>query len=78
MPKVYKRHDKSDIFIHWFNAACWFLLLLTGVGLIQNPAIDPLIRLSGAMRAMVGVAATCSLSMSISASHGYSASSSTC
>lgn len=38
---VFKRHDKSDIFIHWFNAACWLLLLLTGVGLIQNPAIDP-------------------------------------
>ncbi|QJB55948.1 cytochrome b/b6 domain-containing protein [Pseudodesulfovibrio sp. zrk46] len=41
MPKLHKRHDKSDIFIHWFNAACWLLLLLTGVGLIQNPAIDP-------------------------------------
>ncbi|WFS62887.1 cytochrome b/b6 domain-containing protein [Pseudodesulfovibrio thermohalotolerans] len=39
--KTYKRHDRSDIFIHWFNAACWLLLLLTGVGLIQNPAIDP-------------------------------------
>ncbi len=42
MPNLlHKRHDKSDIFIHWFNAACWLLLLLTGVGLIQNPAIDP-------------------------------------
>ncbi|HKI80434.1 MAG TPA: cytochrome b/b6 domain-containing protein [Pseudodesulfovibrio sp.] len=39
--KTYKRHDRSDIFIHWFNAACWLLLLLTGLGLIQNPAIDP-------------------------------------
>lgn len=38
---MYKRHDGSDIFMHWFNAVCWFLLLLTGVGLIQNPAIDP-------------------------------------
>ena len=41
MPKLHKRHDRSDIFIHWFNAACWLLLLVTGVGLIQNPAIDP-------------------------------------
>jgi formate dehydrogenase subunit gamma len=39
--KTYKRHDRSDIFIHWFNAACWLLLLLTGVGLIGNPAVDP-------------------------------------
>lgn len=52
---MHKRHDKSDIFIHWFNAVCWFLLLLTGVGLIQHPAIDPFG--SGypeALRAMVG------------------------
>lgn len=55
MPKMHKRHDRSDIFIHWFNAACWLLLLITGVGLIQNPAVDPFG--SGypqAMRAMVG------------------------
>jgi len=53
--KMYKRHDSSDIFIHWFNAVCWLLLLLTGIGLIQNPAIDPFG--SGypeAMRSMVG------------------------
>lgn len=53
--RTYKRHDRSDIFIHWFNAACWLLLLITGVGLIQNPAIDPLG--SGypeTLRAMVG------------------------
>ncbi|MEF2229843.1 MAG: cytochrome b/b6 domain-containing protein [Pseudodesulfovibrio sp.] len=42
MPKLHKRHDRSDILIHWFNAACWLLLLVTGVGLIQNPDIDPL------------------------------------
>jgi len=56
MPNImFKRHDKTDIFIHWFNAVCWLLLLLTGVGLIQHPAIDPFG--SGypeAMRAMVG------------------------
>lgn len=36
-----KRHDKSDIRIHWFNAICWFTLLLTGVGLIDNAAMNP-------------------------------------
>ncbi len=41
MTRLFKRHDKSDIFIHWFNAACWLLLLVTGVGLIGNPDIDP-------------------------------------
>lgn len=41
MTRHFKRHDRSDIFIHWFNAVCWFLLLVTGVGLIGNPAIDP-------------------------------------
>ena len=40
--RQYKRHDRSDIFIHWFNAVCWFLLLVTGLGLFGNPEIDPL------------------------------------
>jgi formate dehydrogenase subunit gamma len=39
--RMYKRHDRSDIFIHWFNAVCWFLLLVTGVGLIHNSALNP-------------------------------------
>ncbi len=39
--KTYRRHDGTDIYLHWFNAVCWLLLLLSGVGLIQNPAIDP-------------------------------------
>lgn len=56
MPNVmHKRHDKSDIFIHWYNAVCWILLLFTGIGLIQHPAIDPFG--SGypeALRSMVG------------------------
>jgi len=55
MARQFKRHDRSDIFIHWFNAACWLLLLITGIGLISNPAIDPLG--SGypeAMRSLVG------------------------
>ena len=32
--ETYKRHDRSDIAIHWFNAACWLLLFVTGVGLL--------------------------------------------
>ena len=31
-----KRHSKVTIFMHWFNALCWFLLLATGLGLIKN------------------------------------------
>jgi len=37
-----KRHDASDIFIHWFNAGCWFLLLVSGLGLIKNERVNPL------------------------------------
>lgn len=40
--RMYKRHDRSDIFIHWFNAVCWLMLLVTGIGLISNPSLDPL------------------------------------
>lgn len=55
MAKMHKRHDKSDIFIHWYNAVCWLLLLLSGFGLIQNPALDPFgSGFPAAMRAMVG------------------------
>ncbi len=39
--KQLKRHDRSDIFIHWFNAVCWLLLLITGLALFSNPEIDP-------------------------------------
>lgn len=37
-----KRHDVSDIRIHWFNAACWLVLLVTGLGLIKNEQLNPL------------------------------------
>lgn len=40
--RQFKRHDRSDILIHWFNALCWLVLLVTGIGLIKNPALDPL------------------------------------
>jgi formate dehydrogenase subunit gamma len=35
-----KRHDKINIFIHWFNAVCWIFLLVTGLGLIKNPDLQ--------------------------------------
>lgn len=41
-PKMIPRHTKAGIFIHWFNAACWFFLLFTGLALIQNPELNPL------------------------------------
>lgn len=37
-----KRHSKASIFIHWFNAICWFFLLATGLGLIKNDKLDPI------------------------------------
>jgi len=30
------RHDRINIFMHWFNAVCWIFLLITGLGLIKN------------------------------------------
>lgn len=36
------RHTKLSIFMHWFNAFCWFALLLTGLGLISNDQLNPL------------------------------------
>jgi formate dehydrogenase subunit gamma len=37
-----KRHLKLSIFLHWFNAASWIFLLATGVGLINNPDLQPM------------------------------------
>ena len=28
--------------MHWFNAACWFFLLATGLGLIKNTELNPI------------------------------------
>jgi formate dehydrogenase subunit gamma len=36
-----KRHTKVSIFMHWFNAVCWFFLLITGIGLINNRDLSP-------------------------------------
>lgn len=50
-----KRHDPSDIRIHWFNAACWFVLLVSGLGLIKNEKLNPLgAWLPDALRALFG------------------------
>ncbi len=40
--RMVKRHTAEGIFIHWFNALCWFFLLATGLGLIRNPELQPL------------------------------------
>lgn len=36
-----KRHSYAAIFMHWFNALCWILLLATGFGLISNETLQP-------------------------------------
>jgi formate dehydrogenase subunit gamma len=40
--RMIPRHTRWGIFIHWFNAGCWFFLLVTGLGLISNPHLQPL------------------------------------
>ena len=37
-----KRHSPAGMLMHWFNAVCWFWLLATGIGLIQNPDLRPM------------------------------------
>jgi formate dehydrogenase subunit gamma len=37
-----RRHPLGAIIMHWFNTACWLFLLATGLGLIDNPALQPL------------------------------------
>lgn len=36
-----RRHSRSALFIHWFNAVCWFFLLFSGLGLLANPLMQP-------------------------------------
>ncbi len=36
-----QRHSRSDIALHWLNALCWLMLLLTGIALIDHPALSP-------------------------------------
>ncbi len=35
-----KRHTTGAMIMHWFNAICWFFLLGTGLGLLQNNALQ--------------------------------------
>lgn len=35
--KKIKKHGLANIVTHWFNAFSWFLLLLTGLGILGNP-----------------------------------------
>jgi formate dehydrogenase subunit gamma len=42
--RMIKRHDQASILIHWFNAACWFFLLATGLGLISNSVLQPIVQ----------------------------------
>lgn len=36
-----RRHTRTAIFIHWFNAICWLLLLFTGFGMLVNAQFQP-------------------------------------
>ena len=52
--KMIHRHDRGSIFIHWFNAACWIVLTLTGLGLLTGD-MNPLgAWWPNAMRALFG------------------------
>ncbi len=37
-----RRHSVFAIAMHWFNAACWIFLLLSGFALLSNPAMQPI------------------------------------
>lgn len=36
-----RRHSRSAIFMHWFNAICWIFLLFSGFALLANPEMQP-------------------------------------
>lgn len=36
-----RRHSASAIFMHWYNAVCWLLLLFSGFALLSNPLMQP-------------------------------------
>lgn len=49
------RHTRLSIFMHWFNAFCWFALLVTGLGLIKNEQLNPVgAWLPGLLRGLFG------------------------
>ena len=38
---MFRRHTIDAMLMHWFNAICWMLLLASGVGLVDNPVLQP-------------------------------------
>ena len=37
-----RRHSAHAMIMHWFNTVCWCVLLATGLGLVDNPVLQPL------------------------------------
>ncbi len=37
--KKIKKHNLANILTHWFNVACWLLLLPTGIAIISSPRL---------------------------------------
>lgn len=37
-----RRHSRSAIFMHWFNALCWIFLLFSGFALLDNEYMQPI------------------------------------
>ncbi len=42
MTKMIERHSKGAIFMHWFNAICWILLLFSGFASLENELVQPI------------------------------------
>ena len=40
--RMLRRHTIDAMFMHWFNTICWILLLSTGLGLVDNPVLQPI------------------------------------
>ena len=38
--KMYKKHNLANILTHWFNVACWLMLLPTGIAIISSPRLN--------------------------------------
>ena len=38
---MFRRHTMDAMLMHWFNTICWLLLLASGVGLVDNPVLQP-------------------------------------
>jgi formate dehydrogenase gamma subunit len=38
---MFRRHTVDAMLMHWFNTICWMLLLASGIGLVDNPVLQP-------------------------------------